>query len=123
MALLALGRARGKRKRSFEGSLDLRAASKHLEPPSQGYVSQRKSIIRRDRCTECVLDLCIRAEQSVDADDISIARSRRTRRQRVSVSILQHWTNLPRQIFHPWPRRLVAYVRRGTPRKNNSLGR
>jgi hypothetical protein len=76
MALLALASARGKRKRSFEGSLDLRAAPKHLERSSQGYVTQRKSIIRCNGCTECILDLCIGAKQSVDARDIRIARSR-----------------------------------------------
>jgi hypothetical protein len=39
-------------------------------------VSQRKSIIRCNGCTECILDFCIGAEQSVYADDIRIARSR-----------------------------------------------
>src|SRR5262245_49654768 len=93
MALFALVSAACKRDRSCKGSLNLGAAPKQLQRPSRGDVSQRKSIIRGNGCTECILDLSIGAEQSVHADDIRIARSRRARRQRISVSILQHWTN------------------------------
>jgi hypothetical protein len=101
MALFALAGARGKRKRSFAGSPDLRAAPKQLKDSCQGDVSQRKSIIRCDGITECILDLCISAEQSVDANDIRITRGYRTRRQGISVSILQHWTKLLCQTSEP----------------------
>jgi hypothetical protein len=91
MALLALVSARRKCKRSCQVSFNLGTAPKQLVRPSQGDVSQRKSIIRYNGFTECIIDFCIGAEQSVHADDIRIARCGRTRRQRISVPILQHW--------------------------------